>query len=43
VSYSLLSHLVCSRTGATHDADRVQGVSDVGAPLLAVTTPHMNS
>jgi len=35
VSYSFLSHLECSRTGATYDADRVQGVSDVGAPLLA--------
>jgi threonine synthase len=34
VSYSALSHLVCSRTGARYDADRVQGVSEVGAPLL---------
>ena len=34
-SYSHLSHLECSRTGTTYDADRVQGVSDVGAPLLA--------
>ena len=34
-SYSYLSHLECSRTGTTYAADRVQGVSDVGAPLLA--------
>ena len=34
-SYSHLSHLECSRTGTTYDADRVQSVSDVGAPLLA--------
>ena len=33
--FSALSHLQCSRTGARYDADRVQGVSDVGAPLLA--------
>ena len=33
--YSYLSHLECSRTGTTYDADRVQGVSEVGAPLLA--------
>jgi len=33
--FSALSHLECSRTGARYDADRVQGVSDVGAPLLA--------
>ena len=33
--FSTLSHLECSRTGARYDADRVQGVSDVGAPLLA--------
>ena len=33
--YSYLSHLECSRTGTTYDADRVQGLSDVGAPLLA--------
>ena len=32
--YSALSHLECSRTGASYDADRVQGVSEVGAPLL---------
>jgi threonine synthase len=35
VPYSHLSHLECSRTGTTYDADAVQGVSDVGAPLLA--------
>ena len=35
MSYSYLSHLECSRTRATYDADQVQGVSDVGAPLLA--------
>jgi threonine synthase len=35
MSYSALSHLECSRTWESHDADRVQGVSDVGAPLLA--------
>jgi threonine synthase len=35
VPYSYLSHLECSRTGTTYDADAVQGVSDVGAPLLA--------
>jgi threonine synthase len=34
VTYSHLSHLECSRTGETYDADRVQGVSRVGAPLL---------
>jgi threonine synthase len=33
--YSHLSHLECSRAGDTYDADQVQGVSDVGAPLLA--------
>jgi threonine synthase len=35
VSYSYLSHLECSRTGASYDADRVQGLSEAGAPLLA--------
>ena len=35
MSFSHLSHLECSRTGTTYDADQVQGVSDVGAPLLA--------
>ena len=33
--YSSLSHLECSRTGDSHEADQVQGVSKVGAPLLA--------
>ena len=33
--YSLLSRLECSRTGDLYDADQVQGVSTVGAPLLA--------
>jgi threonine synthase len=33
--YSFLSGLECSRTGARYDADLVQGVSPVGAPLLA--------
>ena len=33
--YSALSHLECSRTGARHDADVVQGTSDAGVPLLA--------
>ena len=35
MSYSFLSHLECSRTGDVHDADRVQGLSTAGAPLLA--------
>jgi len=35
VPYSHLSHLECARTGTSYDADAVQGVSDVGAPLLA--------
>src|ERR1044072_7008271 len=35
MSYSALSHLECSRTGDSYDADQVQGVSKVGAPLLA--------
>jgi threonine synthase len=34
VTYSYLSHLECSRTGERYDADEVQGVSRVGAPLL---------
>src|SRR6476646_3378548 len=33
--FSALSHLECSRTCTRYDADRVQGVSEVGAPLLA--------
>jgi threonine synthase len=32
---SALTHLECSRTGERYDADVVQGVSRVGAPLLA--------
>jgi threonine synthase len=35
VPYSHLSHLECSRTGDSYDADRLQGLSAVGAPLLA--------
>ena len=35
MTYSALSHLSCSRTGETSDADTVQGVSAAGAPLLA--------
>jgi len=35
VTYSHLSHLECSRTADRYDADEVQGVSKVGAPLLA--------
>ena len=34
-NHSALSHLECSRTGSRYDADVVQGVSSVGAPLLA--------
>ena len=34
-SHSYLSHLECSRTGTSYDADVVQGVSASGAPLLA--------
>ena len=34
-AFSALSHLVCSRTGTHHDADIVQNLSPVGAPLLA--------
>jgi len=33
--HSSLSHLECSRTATTYDADVVQGLSEVGAPLLA--------
>lgn len=33
--YSSLSHLECSATGERLDADRVQGLSAVGKPLLA--------
>ncbi|GGK24742.1 threonine synthase [Pilimelia terevasa] len=35
MTYSALSHLECSRAGTRYDADAVQGVSDLGAPLLA--------
>jgi threonine synthase len=35
VPFSFLTHLECSRTGVRYDADTVQGVSDVAAPLLA--------
>jgi threonine synthase len=35
MTYSALSHLSCSRTGETSDADTVQGVSAAGAPRLA--------
>ncbi|NUR06781.1 MAG: threonine synthase [Nocardioidaceae bacterium] len=35
MSFSHLSHLECSRTGARYDADVVQGLSDAGAPMLA--------
>jgi threonine synthase len=34
-AYSALTHLECSRTGETYDADVVQGVSGAGVPLLA--------
>ena len=33
--YSALSYLECSRGGARHDADLVQGTCRCGAPLLA--------
>ncbi len=33
--FSSLTHLECSRTGKRYDADRVQGVGEAGAPLLA--------
>jgi threonine synthase len=32
--HSYLTHLECSRAGTSYDADVVQGVSEVGAPLL---------
>ncbi len=35
MTYSALTHLECSRTGDRYDADRVQGTSAAGAPLLA--------
>ena len=30
-----MTHLECSRTGARYDADVLQNLSEVGAPLLA--------
>ena len=33
--YSYLSHLRCSKTGETHDADQPQQLSRAEAPLLA--------
>ncbi len=35
VGFSARSHLECSRTGATYNADTVQRTSPAGAPLLA--------
>ncbi|NYZ63267.1 threonine synthase [Luteimonas deserti] len=35
-AFSFLSHLVCPRSGLRYDADRIQQLSAVGAPLLAV-------
>ncbi|MGA8117341.1 MAG: threonine synthase [Actinocatenispora sp.] len=35
MEFSALSHLECSRTGERYEADVVQGVSGLGAPLLA--------
>lgn len=35
MSFSMLSHLECSRTAERYDADVVQGVSAADAPLLA--------
>ena len=35
MSFSSLSRLECSRTGDAYDADEIQGVSAVGAPMLA--------
>jgi threonine synthase len=32
--FSALTHLECSRTGARYEADQIQGMSEVGAPLL---------
>ena len=32
---SFLTHLECSRTGKRYDADTLQNLSEVGAPLLA--------
>jgi len=33
--FSALTHLECSRTGERYEADRLQGTSGLGAPLLA--------
>jgi threonine synthase len=33
--FSALTHLECSRTGERYQADRLQGTSSLGAPLLA--------
>jgi threonine synthase len=35
MTYSMLTHLECSRTGERYDADAVQGLSREGGPLLA--------
>ncbi|MDQ2837933.1 MAG: threonine synthase [Actinomycetota bacterium] len=35
MTYSTLSHLVCSKTGERYEADELQGVSAAGVPLLA--------
>jgi threonine synthase len=35
VAFSALTHLECSRTGERYDAEKVQGTSAAGAPLLA--------
>ena len=35
MTYSMLTHLDCAKTGERHDADAVQGLSRDGAPLLA--------
>src|SRR5690606_40819969 len=32
--YSYLSHLYCPKTGEHYDAERIQQLSQVGAPLL---------
>ena len=39
MTYSALSHLECSRCGARHDADLVQGTCPCGSPLLARYDP----
>jgi threonine synthase len=35
VAFSALTHLECSRTGERYEADKVQGTSAAGVPLLA--------